>query len=227
MAPRFVPFGPGHLAALGLSVLGGLALARLVRRSPEGRHAVAVRFVLAGLIALIAGLEIARGIASGGLRLQEVLPFHLCDMAMLLAIYALLTRDRRVAELLWFWAGSGTLLAMVTPDLYLDFPSWQFVLFFGLHGLVVASTLVLVFGFALHPRPGGPRRAFLFTLGYALAVGAVNAIFGTNYMFLCRKPGNPTLLDALGPWPAYLGSAALIALAAFALLGLPFRRERT
>jgi hypothetical integral membrane protein (TIGR02206 family) len=185
-----------------------------------------VRVVLAALIALIAGAEIVRGLVAGELTIGEVLPFHLCDMAMLLAIYALLARDRRVAEIVWFWAGSGTVLAMITPDVYLDFPSWQFLLFFGLHGLVVASALVLVFGLSLRPRPGGPGRAFLVTAAYAAAVGIVNAAFGTNYMYLCRKPPNPTLLDALGPWPVYLASAALVALAAFTLLGLPFRRER-
>jgi hypothetical integral membrane protein (TIGR02206 family) len=225
MAPRFVPFGPAHLAALGLSVAGGIALVRLVRRGPE-TLAWAVRVSLAGLIGLLAGSEILRGLATGELTIGEVLPFHLCDMAMLLAIYALLTRDRRVAELVWFWAGSGTLLAMITPDVYLGFPSWQFVLFFGLHGLVVAAALVLVFGLSLRPRPGGPGRAFVLTSAYAAVVGIVNAAFGTNYMYLCRKPPNPTLLDAFGPWPVYLAAAALVALAAFALLGLPFRRER-
>jgi uncharacterized membrane protein YwaF len=55
----------------------------------------------------------------------------------------------------------------------------------------------------------------------------VNAVLGTNFLFLCRKPSNPTLLDALGPWPVYIGVAAGLALALFSLLGLPFRGERS
>ena len=224
MAPRFVPFGPAHVAAVVLPVLGGLVLARLVRRGPAAVGA-SVRLALAALLALIAGGVVVQGLVSAELTLAEVLPFHLCDMAMLLAIYALLARDRRAAELLWFWAGSGTLLAMITPDIYLGFPSAQFLLFFALHGLVLAAALVLVFGLSLRPRPGGPQRALVATAAYGAAVGIVNAAFGTNYMYLCQKPPNATLLDAFGPWPVYLVASALLAFAAFAVLGLPFRRE--
>lgn len=58
---------------------------------------------------------------------------------------------------------------------------------------------------------------------YALVVGAVNANWGWNYGYLCRKPSGPSLLDYLGPWPWYLLSLELVALAMFLLLELPWR----
>jgi hypothetical integral membrane protein (TIGR02206 family) len=131
-----------------------------------------------------------------------------------------------VAEVLWFWAGAGTILAMVTPNVAQGFPDPQFLVFFGLHGLVVIATIVLVFGMSLRPREGAPRRVFLLTVLYAAVVGGVNAVLGTNFLFLCHKPANPTLLDAFGPWPVYIVVAAAIGLVLFQLLGLPFRRER-
>jgi uncharacterized membrane protein YwaF len=54
----------------------------------------------------------------------------------------------------------------------------------------------------------------------------VNVAFGTNYMYLLRKPSAPTLLDHLGPWPWYLAGAELVGLLLFLLLYLPFRRRR-
>jgi len=53
-------------------------------------------------------------------------------------------------------------------------------------------------------------------------VGLVDAVTGADYMFLRSKPSSPTLLDALGPWPVYLLSAAVLGLALFAILNAPF-----
>jgi hypothetical integral membrane protein (TIGR02206 family) len=223
---RFVPFGVGHLAAIVLPVALGIALARQVRARPEGRAAIAVRIALAGSIVLLIGWVLLEAAREGWLTLELLVPLHLCDLALLLSVYALLARSRAVAELLWFWAGAGTILAMVTPDVSRGFPDPQFLVFFGLHGLVVIATIVLVFGMSLRPREGAPRRVFLLTVLYAAAVGAVNAVLGTNFLFLCHKPANPTLLDAFGPWPVYIVVAAAAAFVLFYLLGLPFRRER-
>jgi hypothetical integral membrane protein (TIGR02206 family) len=226
MDPPFEAFGPAHLAAVVLPIATGIGLARLVRARPEGRAALLVRIVLAGSIVLLIGSVLVEAARGGWLGLELVLPLHLCDFALMLAVYALLTRSRAVAEVLWFWAGAGTILAMLTPNVSRGFPDWQFLVFFGLHGLVVMATIVLVYGVGLRPRADAPRRVFLLTAAYAAVVGAVNAILGTNFLFLCRKPANPTLLDAFGPWPVYILVAAGVGFVLFHLLGLPFRRGR-
>jgi hypothetical integral membrane protein (TIGR02206 family) len=66
-------------------------------------------------------------------------------------------------------------------------------------------------------------RAFAVLLVYAGMVGAFNALLGTNYMYLCRKPGGGSLLDLLGPWPLYLVGGAAAALAMFAMLSFVAR----
>jgi uncharacterized membrane protein YwaF len=53
---------------------------------------------------------------------------------------------------------------------------------------------------------------------YAISVGAMNAMGGWNYGFLCRKPVMPSLLDYLGAWPWYLLALELVAFVTFLAL---------
>jgi hypothetical integral membrane protein (TIGR02206 family) len=92
-------------------------------------------------------------------------------------------------------------------------------------GLVVAGILMLVWGNMAAPRLGCVWRVFAALNGYAAAVGIFNAIFGTNYVYLCRKPAGASLLDYLGPWPIYLVGGEGVALIIFGLLWLPFRSK--
>ncbi len=218
-------FGPDHLAALALTVALGAAAVALVRRDPRGRPALAVRALLAlALVGLLAA-ELGTGAREGWLTWKTLLPLELCDAALLLALLVLWRRPHWAAELLWFWAGAGTLLAMLTPDVAHGFPSLWFVAFFGLHGLVVITAVVAVFGLGLRPRPGAARRAFLITLAWAVGAALANLALDTNFMYLRHKPGTPTLLDHFGPWPVYLLVAASLAAALFGLLAWPFTRR--
>jgi hypothetical integral membrane protein (TIGR02206 family) len=211
-----------HLSALGLTVLVSVALVGLTRRSATGARVV--RALLAGALLALVLTEVGMAVRGGWFAWQDFLPLHLCDAAIVLALIGLTTLKHWASELLYFWAGTGTLGAMITPDLSQGFPSWEFVLFFGLHGLVLASALVLTFGLRLSPRPGAPRRVFLVTNAYAAVVGIVNLACNTNYLYLRARPEAPTLLDHLGAWPLYLVVCEGVAWLAFQLLGLPWRR---
>src|SRR6185295_10788000 len=112
------------------------------------------------------------------------------------------------------------------PDVYSGFPDVDFLSFFALHGLVVAAAAVLVFGFGCRPRAGAPWRVFLITNAYAAVVGLVDLALDANFLFLRGKPAAPTLLDWLGPWPAYILAAEALAAVLFMALDLPFRAGR-
>lgn len=218
-----MPFGPGHVGALGSVALVALLLVALVRVRPASRRPVRLALA-AGIVALVA-FELSVGAREGWLGWTALLPLELCDAALVLTVVTLVAPRRATAEVVYFWAVSGTLLAMLTPDLAWNFPRWEFVVFFGLHGLVLVAALVLVFGLGLRPRPGAPFRVFGITAGWAALVGLVNLALGTNYMYLRHKPTVATPLDWMGPWPVYIATGALVALVLFHLLALPFRGE--
>jgi hypothetical integral membrane protein (TIGR02206 family) len=211
-----------RIAALAGTALVAALLAGLVRRWPRSRGVVRgglVVVLLGGVAAYLAAEAITTDLA-----VWDFLPLHLCDFAIFVAAFALLTGNRAAAEIIWFWSLSGTVLAMVTPDVSGAFPEWRWIVYFTMHGAVIVSAVVLVTGLGLRPRPGAPWRVFGWTLLYALVVAAVDWGFGANFLYLRAKPAEPTPLDWLGPWPLYLIVAGLVGLALFHILMLPFRR---
>jgi hypothetical integral membrane protein (TIGR02206 family) len=221
--PQFDPFGPAHLAALALTGVSTLLLVGLVRARPGS--ASVVRWGLFVVLALVLGFELAVGAREGWLTWRLLLPLELCDAALVVAFVSLAWPRRPLVEVLYFWACSGSALAMLTPELPWGFPRWEFLVFFGLHGLVLVAALVLVFGVGLRPRPGAPWRVFLATVALAAAAGTADGLLDMNYMFLRWKPRATTPLDWMGPWPVYIGAGAVVALVLFHLLALPFRGE--
>src|SRR6266852_1105451 len=121
---------------------------------------------------------------------------------------------------------AGTIQAIISPDLAQHFPSFPFIQYYVAHGGVVAAALFLVVGLGQWPR----RRAVIWvaalTIVYAAVVGLLDAVTGADYLYLRAKPASATLLDLLGPWPWYIGWAALIGIALFLILGSPFLISR-
>jgi len=154
------------------------------------------------------------------------LPLQLCDILVWIAVIAALTARRWSYEILYYWALSGTTMALLTPDVSSSTFSYLTIRFFVSHGGIIVVLLFLVWKKMLRPRPGSWRRALLYLHCYAAAAGLFNYVFGTNFFYLCEKPSEATLLDFLGPWPWYILAGDAIALVLFWLLWLPFRNRK-
>jgi hypothetical integral membrane protein (TIGR02206 family) len=222
--PPFERWGHQHLIALAAVAAFALAATAAVRRSHDERLRRAVRGGLAALLLAIVAATLVRERA--GLRWWDLVPLQLCDLAIFVSIYALVSLNPLAVELAYFWGCSGTLIAMITPDLADGFPSWRFVIFFALHGGVVAAALMLTAGLGLRPRRGAVLRALVVTNAYALLVGIVNVLTGANFMYLRAKPAEPSLLDSLGPWPVYILGGEVVAVVLFTALSVPFWRGK-
>jgi hypothetical integral membrane protein (TIGR02206 family) len=165
-------------------------------------------------------------VVTGAWRLGESLPLSLCDVALVVAAGACWTRNALLVELTYFWGLTGTLQAVVTPDLSSAFPHLQFFEYVVGHLAIVVAALYLVIGLNLAPRRRAVPRVLAVTAGYTVLVGLFDAATGTDYMFLAARPRHWSLLNLLGPWPWYVPGAAVVATVLLLALNAPFVRAQ-
>ena len=75
----------------------------------------------------------------------------------------------------------------------------------------------------LVPWRGAVLRVSGITLLYACFVAVADYFTGGNYLFLRQLPATHSPLDLMGPWPWYLVTCAIVGVAVFSALYLPFR----
>jgi hypothetical integral membrane protein (TIGR02206 family) len=213
-----------HILILLAVAAAAVFFARSARRGHFRRRRL--RLSLAGLLAGNELLWYAWRLDNEGFRFPEGLPLQWCDITLWLTVAAAITLRARVCELAYYGGLGGSVMALLTPDLWTPFPSYPAIYFFVSHGGVLVTLATLFAGRMARPAPGSFLRAWGFYAGCATAVGMFNAVFDTNYMYLCRKPDAASLLDVLGPWPLYPFTASLLAAAIFWSLWLPYRRAR-
>lgn len=147
-----------------------------------------------------------------------------------MVVLACFTLHPLAVEFVYFTGIVGAGMAMITPDLPKDvienWPSYPGIRYFMEHACILIAVGVLIFGGIAQLRPGAVWRTNAQVAVYAVFLGIFNWWNGTNYMFLCRKPKNPSLLDYMGEWPYYLLSAEVLCLFLFWLLWQPVKPKK-
>jgi hypothetical integral membrane protein (TIGR02206 family) len=213
-------FGPLHLSLLLVIAIAAAGLSLLMRRGilpQRGTCRVLGLALAANEVVWWVWRYSREGIHAGNL------PLQLCDAAVWFAVAACLTGVSAVIEFGYFAGLAGAAMALLTPNLIAPWPAYPALYFFAAHGGIVICVAAAVFG---ADRRFGARavwRSFALLLSYAAMVGIVDAVTGSDYMFLLRKPGAGSLLDYLGPWPWYVATGAAVALALFWILWWPVR----
>jgi hypothetical integral membrane protein (TIGR02206 family) len=210
-APAVRQLSPEHIAALVVTAVAAVWAARRPRSAAVAR-ALALFMAAAFVAEQIAYLAVAEWSA------QLNLPLQLTDAVTFVSIAVLWRARPLLVELLWFWALTASLQATLTPDLAQPFPDVRYFTYFAVHGGALVAVALVVVGRRELPRAGGMWRAYAATFAWAVLAALGDVVTGGNYMFLRHKPETASLLDLMGPWPVYIGVAALFALGLFALL---------
>ena len=226
---EFSAYGPSHWVVLAIFAIGAALLVWAGGRQSESQARVFGR-VLALLIVAAFGVALVYKLIRP--HLDTSVPLQLCDVAELTAAYALWSQRHWAFVLGYYWGLVLSSQALITPDVGTpeegapDFPNHLFITFFTLHVLVVWAAIYLTWGRGMRPRWRDYRFAVIVTLAWAAFTFTFNAITGTNYGYLNRKPPTASLLDVLGPWPVYLLTEITIVLIVWALMTWPWERTR-
>lgn len=154
--------------------------------------------------------------------IRYTLPFQLCSISLYLCVWMLVTRQKWVFEVVYFLGVGGALQALLTPELFYDFPHFRFLHFFIAHISIILAVFYMIWVEKLQVNFKSVWKAFAALNVIALTVFIVNRLTGGNYMFLAKKPTNASLIDFLGPYPWYILTLELVVLIVFLLLYAPF-----
>lgn len=219
---KFVLFGKVHIITLMVVILFnfGSIFALVKLNSPKWNRIFQIGLALLMILLFVLGTGFT--IATGKWSLKNSLPLHLCDTVALLGILTLLSENKYLYELIYFWGWSGTPQALLTPAIKSGFPDFMYIYFFAFHGSVIIAILFMTIIKKFRPCKTSLLRAFVTLNLYAGCVFLLNLILKSNYMYLRKKPAEATLLNYLGQWPVYLLSLEAIALISFLICYAPF-----
>jgi hypothetical integral membrane protein (TIGR02206 family) len=219
--PAFVLFGPAHIAALGAIVLLNLALIQFKGGSEATRSKV--RWTLA--ITLWTA-EISWNLwvyLTGQWTVQWMLPLNLCTVLIWLTGFMLIFKNKTIYEFCYFLGIGGAIQYLATPDLGIyGFPHFRFFQTFTSHGLLLTCAIYMTVVEGFRPNWKSVLRVVVIANVYMLAIYSVNLGLHSDYLDINAKPGTPSILDLLPPWPYYILFMELIGIATFLLLYAPF-----
>ncbi|MDQ3760782.1 MAG: TIGR02206 family membrane protein [Actinomycetota bacterium] len=226
-ARQFEAFGLSHAVVIVVLIVVAAVLVVLGRRHRGTPTEWRLSWTLAVVFAAFLVPVQVYWLLPEQVGLKHSLPLQLCDLAAMATVWALWSHSSTAFALTYFWGLTLTAQAFVSPELNgPDFPSLQFLSFFGMHSLVLWAAVYLTWGVGLRPDWRSYRVAVLVTIGWGVVMFVFNHVAGTNYGFLNSKPQATSLLDVLGPWPWYLLSEVVLGAAAWALITWPWVRQR-
>ncbi len=219
----FIFYSMSHWVAL--LVIASACILLFLLRKPIRRQKKAdlYRYGLVGLLLLMdILLNIWYG-TSDHWDISHTLPLHLCSLTLILCMVMLITKSYALFEFNYFAGIGGALQALLTPAAILSgFPHFTYYYFFIAHGGIIISCLFMVWIYDFRPKLRSIGKTLMYLNLLMVPIALINLLTDGNYLFIMRKPNEPSLIDVLGPWPWYILSMEAVAAVVFMILYAPF-----
>ena len=152
-------------------------------------------------------------------------PLQLCHWCAAAAALVLVTAHPMLRAFAYFCGLGLCTQAAITPSLVEGPAQFPFWFFWSAHGMIIG---VAIYDIAARGyRPGWRDFGFACAAAvfYVLVVLPVDLVTGWNYGFVGpSRPGVPSIVDFLGPWPRRLAFIAGLAALVMLVLLLPWLR---
>lgn len=219
----FVLFGETHIITLSILFIIGTLILIFTKEANNKKMTKNIPIVFAIILILFECAYVIWSILSGYFSVAYSLPLQLCDITLILTAVMLLKKSYSIFEIVYFLGLAGDTQALLTPEIgQFNFPHFFYINFFVTHGIVIFSVLYITLIEGYKPKFKSIWKALIITNLLAVLAGIVNILVKGNYMFLCSKPSNSSLLDFLGPWPWYILVLEVVAAGLFIILYIPF-----
>lgn len=216
----FTLFSTEHFWFIGGGFLGILALTMISAFLPKYKFAQ-----FSGIVILLIKLaELSYRHIYVGEPIYSLLPLHMCNLTLIIAILTMLTKSQKLFQLTYFWC-LGALFAVITPDIKYSFPHPLTLSFYITHFYLLFAAIYGILFFNFKPTFKGWVNAFITLNIFAFIIFFINKKLGTNYLYVNRIPNFSSPLDYFGQWPYYIIVVEVIYLILTYGIYYPFRRK--
>lgn len=221
-AEPFVMFSKVHIITVIVILLVNAGFITIFKKCCNKNILKATKYSVVALMLINELSYIVWSLVTGDWSMEYSLPLQLCEILTFLLAYMLISENHLAFEISYFLTFGGALQAIATPDLYYPFPHFRFFNFFLSHGLMFVAIFYMILVNDCRPKLSSIWKTMVALNIYMIILIPINFVTHSNYMFLCQKPLEGSILDFLGPWPWYLVSLEGVGLAIFLICYLPF-----
>lgn len=184
----FDVFGPLHLFLLAFVAVGTALLYYFREPLRKFKYNNVLRYLFAGTLFTNMTVYYISLWLMGYYDVRKHLPLEFCFITGYIFMYILLTKNRKLYRVIYFFTVVGPLPAMLWPNLSGSFDRFIFYQFFISHHLMILMSFYTLIVLGYHVTFKDTFRAMGWAALLFGSVYGINLIFGTNYIMQNKLP---------------------------------------
>ncbi len=186
----FVLFGPMHIFLSVTTVVIALLIFKYKDKLRTLKFKENIRYILAAILFINMSVYYISKIILKTYDWRLDLPLHFCFITGYIFMYVLITGNRKLYSIIYFFTFVGPIPAIIWPDLKFDYDRlifWQFII--SHHFMLLSSIYVLVvLEYKIHKKD--ILKAYVTGNIIVFVMAIFNGIFNTNYIMMGQLPSH-------------------------------------